>query len=240
MRRPRIAIPVPHSDREYANRSLPQYERAIEMADGQPVRIPLDAAVGDTNKLVESCDAVLLPGSKADVDPAKYAAPRHPKTADDDPRRYAIDASLLEHAFKTRQPILGICYGLQSLNVYCKGTLIQQIESTVNHAAGRNVAVAHEVAIDSDSKLARILGMRNGVLIPVNSSHHQAAEETGKGLHAIARCPHDGIIEALEGTSPEHFVVAVQWHPERSVDQDETSRAIFEALVAAARERQAG
>jgi putative glutamine amidotransferase len=71
----------------------------------------------------------------------------------------------------------------------------------------------------------------------VNSSHHQAADVVGDGLRAVARSPQDGVIEALEGTSPDHFVLAVQWHPERSVDQDEPSRAIFRALVDAARVR---
>jgi len=75
--------------------------------------------------------------------------------------------------------------------------------------------------------------------IPVNSSHHQSADVIGDGLRAVARCPEDGIIEALEGTSPDHFVLAVQWHPERSVDDDESSRAIFRALIEAARNRHA-
>ncbi len=76
-----------------------------------------------------------------------------------------------------------------------------------------------------------------GLVIPVNSSHHQSAEVVGHGLRVVARCPDDGIIEALEGTSPDHFVLAVQWHPERSVEDDEPSRAIFRALIEAARER---
>jgi putative glutamine amidotransferase len=71
----------------------------------------------------------------------------------------------------------------------------------------------------------------------VNSSHHQSADLIGDGLRLVARCPDDGIIEALEGTSPDHFVLAVQWHPERSGDDDEPSRAIFRALIEAARER---
>lgn len=236
--RPRIAIPVPHSDQEYANRALPQYERAIEMADGHPVRIPLDISDVEAQEIIEGCNAVLLPGSKADVDPATYGASRHPKTAASDERRDAVDALLLHHAFTARKPILGICYGLQSLNVYRRGTLIQHIESAINHAAGRSVAVAHEVAIDENSKLAGIVGAPNGALIPVNSSHHQSANEVGEGLRAVARCPQDEVIEALEGTSPDLFVIAVQWHPERTVDQDEASRSIFQALVAAARDRQ--
>jgi len=71
----------------------------------------------------------------------------------------------------------------------------------------------------------------------VNSSHHQSAEKIGQGLRIVARCPDDGIIEALEGTDADHFVIAVQWHPERSVEDDEPSLAIFRALIEAAKEK---
>ena len=75
-------------------------------------------------------------------------------------------------------------------------------------------------------------------MIPANSSHHQAAGDViGDGLKIVARCPDDNIIEAIEGTSPDHFVLAVQWHPERSFDDDPCSRAIFSALVEAARQK---
>jgi putative glutamine amidotransferase len=101
--------------------------------------------------------------------------------------------------------------------------------------------VAHAVEIDSRSKLVEIVSSAadgapasEGLLMPVNSSHHQSADVVGDGLRVVARCPQDGIIEALEGTSPDHFVLAVQWHPERSVE-DEPSRAIFRSLVEAAR-----
>jgi putative glutamine amidotransferase len=124
---------------------------------------------------------------------------------------------------------------LQSLNVYRSGTLIQHIESPIKHTAGRTVAVAHTVEVEPESKLAEII---DRVEIPVNSSHHQAADVVGEGLRVVARSPQDGVIEGLEGTSDDHFVLAVQWHPERSVDEDEASRAIFQALVDAARVRQ--
>jgi len=74
-------------------------------------------------------------------------------------------------------------------------------------------------------------------VLPVNSSHHQSADTIGDGLRIVARCTDDGIIEALEGTAPDHFVLAVQWHPERSVDQDAASRNIFRALIEAAATR---
>jgi putative glutamine amidotransferase len=248
--RPRIAIPMPHSiDREYAERAIPQYERAVEQAGGEPVRIPLDQASAeamklDVLKIMESCDGVLLPGSKADVEPSKFGAPRSPHTAAADPRRDAVDELLLQDAYNRRKPVLGICYGLQSLNVFRAGSLIQHIpdflsedlRTKINHEAGKKVAVAHTVEIENDSKLEDILGRSDKRMIQVNSSHHQSADVIGDGLQIAARCPDDGIIEALEGTASDHFVLAVQWHPERSVDQDKPSRAIFRALIQAARQ----
>jgi len=234
--RPRIAIPITHSgDPEYAQRSLPQYEHAVEMAGGMPVRIPLDKTPAEVMKLIEHCDAVVLPGSRADVDPAKYDAPRDPHTNAADPPRDTVDELLLQDAYNMKKPVLGICYGMQTLNVYRTGTLIQHIKSAINHEAGRKVPIAHAIDVESASKLAGILGGAHRVA--VNSSHHQSADAIGDGLRVVARCPEDGIIEAVEGTSPDHFVLAVQWHPERSVDEDEPSRAIFRALVEAARVR---
>jgi putative glutamine amidotransferase len=245
---PRIAIPLPPSfDPDYAERAIPQYERAVTLAGGEPVRVALDQTSDEIQKLMEHCDAVLLPGSKADVDPARFHAPRSPHTAPADPRRDAVDDLLLQNAYQLRKPVLGICYGLQSLNVYRAGSLIQHIpdflpqetRSKINHEAGKNVPVAHEVEIEPDSKLADIVvaDAQPSIVIPVNSSHHQSADAIGDGLRIVARCPDDGIIEALEGIAPDHFVIAVQWHPERSVDQDAASRAIFAAFIQAARQQ---
>jgi putative glutamine amidotransferase len=231
--RPRIAIPVPHSsDPKYAQRALPQYEHGITASGGEAVRIPLDKSPAEVMKLIEGCDAVLLPGSPADVDPAKYDAPKHEKTEKPDAPRDTVDELLLQDAYNMRKPILGICYGLQILNVYRSGTLLQHIESSVNHEAGRNVAIAHSTAIEPGSSLAEIVGKEQ---LPVNSSHHQSAEKIGDGLRIVARCPADGIIEAIEGTSPDHFVLAVQWHPERSFDDDPASHALFAALIKSCR-----
>jgi putative glutamine amidotransferase len=248
--RPRIAIPLPHSgDSAYVERSLPQYEKAVEQAGGDPVRIPLDRPAPEVRKLAEQCDGVLLPGSRADVDPAKYSAKRSPSTNAADVRRNAIDELLLQDAYETRKPVLAICYGLQSLNVFRTGTLVQHIADSlplmkralVNHEAGRAVARAHEVVIASGSKLAGIVGPAapaahdRGLLVEVNSSHHQAAATAGSDLRVVARSPLDDVVEALEGTNPDHFVLAVQWHPERGAEVDAVSQSIFKALVEAAR-----
>ena len=160
------------------------------------------------------------------------------RTAPADPARDTIDGLLLRDAYNLRKPILGICYGLQILNVFRGGTLLQHIESTVNHEAGKEVPIAHTVEVDAGSRLSQIVvspAKGKHASVAVNSSHHQSAEEIGDGLRVAARCPDDRIIEALEGISPDHFVLAVQWHPERSVEDDEGSRAIFRALVDAAR-----
>lgn len=238
--KPRIAIPLPHSgDSEYAERAIPQYERAIELSGGETVRIPLDRTPAEVMKLIERCDGVLLPGSKADVDPAKFGAAKHPQTAAADSKRDTVDELLLQDAYNMRKPVLGICYGLQIMNVYRSGTLVQHIESSINHEAGRKVPIAHEVAIEPGSKLAEILledAAAHGekLTIATNSSHHQSAEIVGDGLKVVARSSKDGVIEAVEGTQPDHFVLAVQWHPERSFDDDEHSRAIFRGFVHAA------
>lgn len=240
---------MPHStDLEYGQRAIPQYERAVTLAGGEPVRIPLDQSAAAVRARIADCAGVLLPGSNADVDPARFQQAKSSRTANADLRREAVDDLLLEDAYSHRKPVLGICYGLQSLNVFCKGSLIQHIpdflpeetRAKVNHEAGKTVAVAHSVEIDPASRLLGIVTSqsgdhetRNPLIVPVNSSHHQSADAAGESLRIVASCPDDGIIEALEGTSPEHFVVAVQWHPERSVDDDEASRAIFRALVSA-------
>jgi putative glutamine amidotransferase len=239
---PRIAIPVPHSgDREYAERALPQYENAVRQAGGEPVRIDFDQSPAEIKKTLENCDAVLLPGSRADVDPEQFHAARHPKTAPADAKRDHLDSLLIDEAYRHRKPLLGICYGLQSLNVHRAGSLVQHIESSINHAAGKTVPKAHFVTILEGSRLAGIIGARDGEPIAVNSSHHQSAERAGNGLRIVAHSPQDGIIEALEGCDARHFVLAVQWHPERSVNDGpelaESAQKIFRAFVRAAREK---
>jgi len=232
--RPRIAVPEPCSyDLEYSNRALPAYLRALEAAGAEPVVIPLAGSPEDIATTITGCAAVLLPGSKADLDPQKYNAPKQPETNAADSLRDSADELLLQDAYNLRKPVFGICYGLQSLNVWRSGTLVQHIRSAINHSAGANVPVAHNVQVEPDSQLQKIAGARNTV-IPVNSSHHQSAEVVGDGLRVTARCPSDGIIEAIEGTLPEHYVLAVQWHPERGFEHDAVSANLFRSFVNAA------
>ncbi|HKD83328.1 MAG TPA: gamma-glutamyl-gamma-aminobutyrate hydrolase family protein [Terriglobales bacterium] len=239
--KPRIAIPVPNSTRpNYVSTSLPEYERAVRNAGGEPVIIAVEATPSEIAQAVKSCDGVLLPGSPADVDPEKYGAARHPETAPSDPFRDNTDELLLQDAYNMRKPVFGICYGLQSLNVWRTGTLQQALPGGVNHKPGRRVARAHQVQIEPDSHLATILREAEALpeskplQIPVNSSHRQAVEALGDGLRLVGWCSDDGVKEAVEGTAPDHFVLGVQWHPERTYDSEAASQAMFQAFVRAA------
>ena len=235
--RPRVAIPVPHSQADYAERALPPYLRALELAGGEPVVIPLALSNPEIARLATRCDAILLPGSRADIDPEKYGvAERHPKTAPSDPARDNADELLLQDAYNMLKPIFGICYGLQSLNVWRSGTLVQHIETPINHEPGRDVVHAHKVSVLAGSKLGGIAGAAGEIW--VNSSHHQSADVIGDGLRVVSRSA-DNVVEAVEGTASDHYVMGVQWHPERTIEVEEASRRLFEAFVAAARDRHA-
>ena len=252
---PRIAIPQPKSNADdYNQRSLPQYLEAIRHAGGEPVVIALDWSNHEIARAATSCDGICLPGSGADVDPEKYGAARDPKTAASDPARDNADELLVQDAYNLKKPILGICYGVQSLNVWRTGTLVQHIESKfgINHEAGRAVEHAHLVNLSPKSHiLGRIAApvcelsshdrddlwrwksLPSGEMRGwVNSSHHQSVERAGDGLEIVARAD-DGIVEAVESTNPAHFVLGVQWHPERDWEHDDVSKAIFRSFISA-------
>jgi len=242
---PCIAIPEPTStDEAYNQRSLPQYIRAVEEAGGTAVPISLHESLAVQSSKLASCSAILLPGSPADIDPARYGQQAAKECAAKDALREAVDDLLFEDAFSTGKPILGICYGLQSLNVWRHGSLIQDLPHAeqgkgnhVNHQPGREVQEAHALVLAGNSRLSRVLGRLEHAKtdLQVNSSHHQAIDRPGEGLAVVATSPIDGVIEAVEGTDPNQFVVAVQWHPERSYESSAASRALFAALLDAAR-----
>lgn len=234
--KPRIAIPVPNSHPEYSERALPDYLDSLREVGAEPVLVRLNLSNAEVAQLAKSCDGVLLPGSPADVDPQKYGQAAHARTAAADPARDNVDELLLQDAFNMRKPLLGICYGTQSLNVWRGGALVQHIESPVRHArpkgAPSGTSVLHAAVVEAGSKLCELAGVGE---ITVNSSHHQAVASPGDGLRVVACSPEDGVIEAVEGSSPEHWVLGVQWHPERTFSQDAISRGIFARLAAEAR-----
>jgi putative glutamine amidotransferase len=241
--KPRIAIPIPTTrDLEYNQRSWPAYAEAVRQAGGEPVEVPL-TSTGIT-ALMASCQGILLPGSPADVDPAHYGHERAPESAPADQPRETIDTLLLEDAYLHKKPIFTICFGTQLLNVYRGGTLVQHLSvMPVNHEAGKSVAVAHSASVAPDSLLGQITRQADPaeapmthdfLRLPVNSSHHQAIGIPGEGLAVSARCHQDAVVEAVEGTAPDHYVMAVQWHPERSQEISATSRALFSRFLQAA------
>jgi putative glutamine amidotransferase len=185
--------------------------------------------------IVSGCAGVLLPGSPADLDARRFGQQRNPHSAAPDPAREAADELLLEEALRLKKPVLGICYGCQSMNVWRKGSLDQHIAGTgVDHAPGREVHEAHGVSLAPGSRLASIVGAASGAELKVNSSHHQAVAVAGDGLEVVARSSADGIVEAIEDARSARFVVGVQWHPERTFGVQSASRALFAAFVAAA------
>ena len=228
----RIALPIPSSDAVYNASSLDPYLAALQAAGAEAVVIPMEATQAEIARTLASTQGVLLPGSRFDVDPERYNATREAACGLADPARTAMDELLLQDAFNLKKPVLGICQGCQSLNVWCGGSLIQDLHTSVVHRAGRETAEAHAIHIDPGSRLATLARGAQEEL--VNSTHHQAVRVAGGQLHVAAVSPEDGVIEALEGTNPEHFVLAVQWHPERTYALKPLSRAIFAAFVEAA------
>jgi len=245
--KPRIAIPVPTTiDIPYNGRAWPAYANAITASGGEPVAIDITRSPAEILEIARSCQGICLPGSPADVDPTRYGADRDPATEAADPAREAADTLLLEDAADHSKPVLGICYGLQSLNVWRGGSLVQDLTPLpVNHAAGSKVAIAHTALVAENSLLASLLDPAeapdsDGFLrLPMNTSHHQSVASPGDGLRIVARCPDDGVVEAVENDPAWHgvdssrpqFLIGVQWHPERSYEISAASRALFNRLV---------
>lgn len=241
---PTILIPIPTSfDPEYNRQCWPEYAEAIRKAGGNPVAVSLDTTEDDLRALTENAQGILLPGSGADVLPARYGHEAALETSPADAARERIDTLLLEHAERHRTPTLAVCFGLQTLNVFRGGTLVQHLQPVpVNHRAGRAVADAHAAVVAAGSTLGRIVSPAQDVKpddndgflrVMVNSSHHQAIGAPGEGLQVVARSAEDGVIEAVEDAS-HPFLVGVQWHPERTTDRSDASRRLIEALVAKA------
>jgi putative glutamine amidotransferase len=237
----RIAIPEPTSfDTAYNQRSLPQYLAALHSAGATPILVPLHESPQRIARILSTTAGVLLPGSGADIDPAKYGEARNPLSADPDPARAAADELMIHDAFEHQKPIFAICHGAQELNVYLGGSLIQDIptqaSSPVNHApewpsGAAPVLDAHSLAVTPGTRLAALVPADEPRPIQVNSSHHQAIRTPGENLLVSAHSPQDNLIEAVELNAPNHWVLAVQWHPERTYIHSHLSRNLFAAFV---------
>jgi putative glutamine amidotransferase len=242
--RPRVGVPYRTRKEEVTGLSakLANYLEAVRQAGAEPVPISLLLVPGELRELARTLDGVVLSGSPADVDPARFGAARQPECADSDVDRERTDFALLEHAFAEHKPVLAICFGIQSLNVFLGGTLIQDIPSaihtTIEHEWHREEGAPepfHAARIETGSQLARLAGTNEA---RVNSSHHQSVKEPGQGLRIAARAP-DGVVEAVEWTGDSNWVTGVQWHPERMAATDFLAQSLFRSLVSAAAARRA-
>lgn len=241
--RPRITVTA-GSNPGTANHAWLRFDylHAISKAHGLPSIVapgftnPLDEAEQLAGEILDNCDGLLLSGG-TDVDPKIFGEVPHTALGRVDGPRDPFEITLAREAVRRDMPVLGICRGLQVLNVALGGTLIQDIASDVAgalvHETGDDrLVIGHDVAIESDSRLAQLL---SATRVGVNSFHHQAAKRLGEGLYVSATSPADGIVEGIE--MPERkFVVAVQWHPENFWKTSDAFDGLFSGFVEAARQ----
>lgn len=216
------------------------YPEVIYAQGGTPLMLPLIPEPEYVESILTQVDAICLPGAVNDVDPLRYGREPRPGLGPVVPRRDEMDMMLLAAAEARQLPVLAICFGIQSLNVYRGGTLIQDIPSEVKdplkHMQGDVFwRRSHSINVTEDSLIARLAGSTHTA---VNSHHHQAIDIVGRDLEPIAWAA-DGVIEAVINTRPEQFVLGVQWHPEVGWQDDLLSQAIFKHFIATARSRAA-
>jgi putative glutamine amidotransferase len=237
----RVGIPY-RTRKEELNGERAKYDRylrAVERAGGATIRVSLGLSSDELKILAGTLDAIVLPGSPADVDPSLYNAVRNPRSSEADRDRERTDFVLLDHAFTEHKPVLAICYGVQSLNVFLGGSLIQDIptelRTQIQHPwIGRDKGVPepfHTVRFEPGSRLAQSAGAQEAT---VNSSHHQSVRDAGRGLRIAAHAA-DGVIEAVEWTGDANWVTGVQWHPERMAETDSLAKVLFRQLIEATR-----
>jgi putative glutamine amidotransferase len=240
--KPRIGIPwrTREEERQGSAEKLNFYFDAVRRAGGDPQPISLELPEAELKRQVSSLDAFVLPGSPADVDPARYAERPHAKTKTLDGDRDRTDSTILTHALAAHKPVLAICYGCQILNVHQGGSLLQDIPSERPEAEAHGATdlaasatrkdLEHLATLAEGSHLQKLAGATE---VKINSSHHQSIDRPGERLRVTARGI-DGIIEGVELESPQHWVVGVQWHPERMPD-DMFAQKLFMDFVSAAR-----
>lgn len=212
-----VLIPFRHHEK------VKPYEIAARAAGLEPVSVLTSGRVS-----LDGVAGLLLMGG-SDVNPKLYGAPAHPLTEEPDDERDTFELEAIHAALERDLPIFAICRGLQLLNVYHRGTLIQHLPSTERHEVrgidpGQPV---HQVVVEPESRLAEIAGSHS---LQVNSRHHQAADRIGAPLRISARDATDKVVEALEQPD-KRFVVAVQWHPEDQAMRSTEQFKLFQAFA---------
>ena len=222
-----------------------RYVLALAEAGGVPQLVPLLCDDPETLRLIyDGVDGILLPGG-VDIDPSVYGAARSPLCGRTDPDRDHTELMLTRWAMEERKPVLGICRGVQLINVAAGGTLYQDIATEHTGAIKHDYfpdgeqnprnQLVHDVELTAGSRLEDILAVSG---TRVNSMHHQGIRDLAPDLLASAYAP-DGVIEAVE--SPDDaFVFGVQWHPEDLTNRDWHMRRLFESLLRAAAEWRRG
>jgi len=227
--KPWIGIPTRYHAASEVIGQIRHYLDAVIDAGGIPLMIPTLEAPSLVGDYLNRVDGILLPGSPTDIDPKLYRAEPHPRLGKLYPERDSTDFAMLKHAEAASLPILGICFGIQSLNVFRGGSLVQDIPSVVSAALVHDES-RHAVQLEGGSLLYELAGAKD---LDVNSFHHQSIERPGNNLRITAKAP-DGVIEAVEDTTG-RFVVGVQWHPERGWQESEFSKRLFSAFIQASR-----
>ena len=248
MPRPVVAISTDRVERHghATHAGFDGYVRAVADAAGAlPLLLPCAADALDAETLVASVDGVLLTGSPSNVDPARYDAPLPHADMLLDRERDAAILPLLPRLVAAGVPLLAVCRGLQELNVAFGGTLhpaIHTLPGRMDHREGdhdrpieRWYDDSHAVALVPGGRLATLAGTLQA---RVNSLHHQGIERLGDGLRIEATAP-DGLVEAFSVAAAPAFALAVQWHPEMRVQDNDFCRAIFAAFGQACRDRRA-
>lgn len=211
------------------------YIDSVLAAGGIPVLLPLIEDEPKLRELYEHIDGLLLAGGQ-DINPELYGEASHAKTEEPQRNRDAVEMQLVRWAAAEGKPVLGICRGIQVVNVALGGTLYQDIDDQINGGINHYGSyhredwghMAHEIVLDNDSAVAAYLGVSS---LETNSLHHQSIKEAAPGLRVVGRAP-DGVIEAVEGTS-DNFVVGIQCHPEAlQAVTDPRWRGLFSAFVA--------
>ncbi|MES4903869.1 MULTISPECIES: gamma-glutamyl-gamma-aminobutyrate hydrolase family protein [unclassified Streptomyces] len=200
------------------------YHRLVQRAGGLAAMLPPDDAPASAASMVSRLDALVIAGGP-DVEPVRYGADPHERTGPPARERDAWELALIDTALANGVPLLGICRGLQLLNVARGGTLVQHLEG---HVGPPGVFERHEVKPVPGTLLARIAP--EAVSVP--TYHHQAVDRLGEGLTVSARATEDGTVEAVEVPGDTGFVLGVQWHPEAGEDV-RVMRALVDAAAAA-------